>query len=195
MNENVNTPAKWLTYLLYVGIAAAVNSLLVNLSLLSGLTRWAGLAITAASIYLLFRLRDANPRYLKAAIFSAVAWVGIRIGFTPLTLVGLVCSIIAQYQEYHGHSELVEEHDAKLAGRWNSLFWAQFVGSLLLGLVVSVVGVTVVMVSGEETEFTTTLTSILSVVLSLVLKVLYLLYLNRTIKALETEFVAECVKE
>lgn len=195
MNEKVFSPAKWLQYLLYVGIAAEVNNLIGYIPLLSGLTRWVGIAVSAASVYLLFRLRDVNPRYLKAAVFSAVAWVGIRIGFTPLTLVGLVCSIIAQYQEYHGHSELVEDRDAKLAGRWNSLFWAQFAVSLILGLVVSLFGMVLVMLSGSDTELTTAVTSILTVVLSLVMKVLYLVYLHRTVKLLETEFVVEGVKE
>ncbi len=189
MNENTNT-TKWLQYLLYVGIAALVNSLLGNLSLLSGLTRWVGLVINVASFYLLFRLRDANPRYQTAAICYVVAMISIQFGSAILSLVGLVCSAVAQYQEYHGHGEMIEQRDAQLTGKWNSLFWAQFIASLLLGLAVALIGVAVVMISGEETELTTTLTRILSTILSLVLKVLYLVYLNRTIKMLETEVVA-----
>ncbi len=191
MNASRNDTVKWLQYLLYAGFAALVNSLIGYTALLSSLTRWVGLAINAGSIYLLLQLAKANGRYRSAALFSAVSLVCGQIGGASLILVCSVCGIVAQYQEYHGHSELIGERDAKLAGKWHGLFWAQFAVGLLLGLLVSLFGVILVAINGAGTTLTTTVTSIASSFLTLILKVLYLVYLHRTISLLENEVVVE----
>ena len=189
MNENTYSPTKWLQYLLYAGIAAALNTILGFL--LGDLSRWLGLAISAAAVYLLFRLVDANERYQKAAIFSIVALVAGLFTNVLLTLVGSVCSIVAQYQEYHAHSELIVERDPRLAGKWRTLFWLQFAVGLVLGLLLSFVSVILVMVSGLETAAATAVLALVLAVVTLILQVLYLVYLNRTVKLLENEIVVE----
>lgn len=194
MNENVNSPVKWLQYLLYVGIAAAVNSYLVN-SLLGGLSRWLGLALSGAAVYLMFRLIDSNARYQKAALFSGVALVSNLLGIQMLSLVGSICSIVAQYQEYHAHSELVAERDSRLAGKWNNLFWLEFAVELILGLLISLVAVSMVAAEGLDAVPVTAIATVAATMVATILRVLYLVYLHRTIKALETEFVMEDAKE
>ena len=189
MTENNNT-TKWLQYLLYVGIAALVNSLLGIVGL-SALARWIGLAINAATVYLLFMLVGANPRYKTAAICYAVALAG---GLTSNAIVGLagsICGIVAAYQEYHAHGELIEERDPKLADKWNSLFGLElaltFVGILLMGLLA---GLLVAVTNMSEATVVPIITIIVAV-LGVGLNLLYLSYLKRTIALLESEILVE----
>ena len=187
MNEPVNSPVKWLRYLLYVGIAALVNSLL-GIFGLSGLSQWLGLAISAATAYLLFMLAGSNPRYKTAAIFYAVALAAGFISNVILGLVGSVCGIVAQYQEYHAHGELIEEREPKLADRWNSLFWLQFaLGVVVVGLT-SVLVTALVMAANMDEAVVTVIAAVIAGVLGIGLSALYLSYLNRTIKLLEDRF-------
>lgn len=188
MNKNVNTPTKWLKYLLYVGIAAAANSLL-GAALPGRLSSWLGYAISAASIYLMYRLIGSNVRYQKAAIFSGVALVVNLLGIQLLSLVASICAIVGQYQEYYAHGELVAERDSELARKWNNLFWIQFAVELIGGLLITMV-VAVMAASGElDSAPIIALATVAITALALVMKVMYLVYLNRTVKAVETEFV------
>lgn len=186
MNEKVNNPVKWLQYLLYVGIASLVNSLL-GIFGLSGLTRWIGLAVSGATAYLLFMSAGSNPRYKTAAIFYAVALGSNLISNVIVGLAGSVCGIVAQYQEYHAHGELIGEQDPKLADQWGTLFGLEiavtFVGILLTGLIVGVLAAAVNMSEAMITPIATAIVAIMAVAL----RVLYLSYLNRTIKLLENE--------
>lgn len=186
MNENTYSPVKWLQYLLYAGIASAANTLLLNIPQLTVLSTWLGYALSGVTIFLLFRLVAANARYKTAAICFAVALGCALINNTILALVGSICGIVAQYQEYHGHSELVEERDPRLAVKWNRLFWVQFIVGLVLGLLLSMAVVVLVMITGPEATVPTALTVAISIA-SLGLEVLYLVYLNRTIKLVGTE--------
>lgn len=186
MNENVNSPAKWLRYLLYIGIAALIQYFLGN-SLLGGLSRWIGYALSGASIYLLYQLMGTNARYQKSVIFYGVALVVSILGIKILSLVGSICTIVAQYQEYRAHGELVAARDSALAGKWNSLFWIQLVVEMIGGVVVSMI-VAIVAASGEvDSAPVIAFATVAIAFISPVLKVLYLIYLSRTIKVLETE--------
>lgn len=187
MNENVNTPVKWLKYLLYVGIAAAVNALL-GAALLGNLSSWLGYAISAASIYLMYRLIGSNVRYQKAALFSGVALVINLVGIQLLSLVASICTIVAQYQEYHAHGELVAERDSELARKWNSLFWLQFAVELIAGVLISMVVAVMAAAGGLESAPVIAIATVAASFVAAILRVLYLVYLNRTIKAVETEF-------
>ena len=188
MNENVNSPVKWLQYLLYVGIASLVSSLL-GIFGLSAMSRWIGLAISAATVYLLFQLAAANPRYKTAAIFYAVALAGGLISNAILGLVGSICGIVAQYQEYHAHGELIEEQDPKLADQWGTLFGLEILVSIVAVLLTGlVVGILAAATNISEAAILPVAT-ILVAALGIALNALYLSYLNRTIKLLENEFV------
>lgn len=189
MHENRNSPAEWLRYLLYVAIAPLVVSLISNIPLLSPVAGILSIVISIATIYLLYRLSGTNPRYRMAAILYGIALIAGRIGGGILTLAGSVLSILAEYQEYNGHGELVADKDPKLAGNWSSLFWMQFTVSLGLGLVVSTILVIVALATGEEPTALNTVTTVGIYITSLLLKVLYLVYLHRTVKLLEHEFV------
>lgn len=188
MYETVNSPAKWLKYLLYAAIAAAINYLLGNL-LLGNLSHWLDAAIKGAALYLLFQLSGSNAGYKRAAIFSAVALVINLLGIPALAVIGSICAIVAQYQEYHAHGDLIRHRDSRLAGKWGSLFWIQFAVEMSGGLLISMV-VAVMAASGElDTVPIVAIATVATAILSVTMRVLYLVYLNRTIKALENEFV------
>ena len=184
MNKNANSPAMWLRYLLYVGIAAMANSML-GLFLPGKLSTWIGYAISAATVYLLFRLISENARYKTAALFGAGALICNLLGIAALSLAASICAIVAQYQEYQAHSELIAEKDSRLAGKWSSLFWLQFGVEVIAVLLTAVFVGVLVAASGMEAAVVTGLVTVIVAVFSLVLKVLYLSYLNRTVKLLE----------
>ena len=189
MTEDNNT-TKWLRYLLYVGIAALVNSLLGVMGL-GGLSRWLGYAVSAAALYLMFRLAGSNGRYLRAVLFAGAALLLNILGIQQLALATSICGIVGQYQEYLAHSELIAGRDSKLAAKWSSLFWLQFavelITVLLLGLAVGIL----VAAANMEVAVVTSLITMIIAVITLILKVLYLSYLKRTIALLENEAVAE----
>ena len=189
MNEKMNYPAKWLQYLLYVQIAAIAVSLFSNIPILGGMTRWVSRILNLVVIYLLFQLAGSNDRYKKSVIFSVASLVLLFIDGSFLTLVGLVCSIIASYQEYHAHGELVENRDPKLAGKWNFLFWLEMLASLATALLTSTVTVVLSLLGGLETALGNLLTTGAISILSFALQIVYLVYLHRTVKALENEFI------
>ncbi len=190
MSENRNDTPKWLQYLLYVGVAALVNSLL-GIFGLSGLSRWIGLAVNAATIYLLLMLAGSNPRYKTAAIFYAVALVSGFISNAILGLVGSICGIVAQYQEYDAHGELIQARDPKLADKWTGLFWLQFALSMVMVLLTSVLVAALVMATNLSEAVVAPIVTVIAAALGVGLHALYLCYLKRTIKLLENESVVE----
>ena len=189
MNEKMNYPAKWLQYLLYVQIAALAISLIGYIPLVGSVTRWLTFALNIATAYLLFRLADVNPRYKTAAIFCAASLILGLMDGTVAVLAVSVCSIIAEYQEYHGHGELLEQRDPRLAGKWNFLFWLQLIVTLILSVLTSIVTVILTLLIGFGTAVTTAITTVVISILSFALRLLYLAYLHRTVKRLENEFV------
>ena len=117
-------------------------------------------------------------------------WV-LCISMAIVSLAGSVCGIVAQYQEYHAHGELISQKDPKLADKWNSLFWLELAVIVITTLLSSVLLSALVMAAGmEETAVTALVVAIVAAV-TLLMKLLYLRYLNRTTKLLETEVVEE----
>ena len=185
MNENRNDTAKWLQYLLYVGIAPLVNSLL-GIFGLPGLG-WILFACNAAAVYLLLQLAGSNPRYKTAAIFYAVSLAGSLIGNVFLNLAISVCSIIGQYQEYHAHGELIAARDSKLSDNWNTLFGMQIALSVIAVLLTGLVAGILAALTNMSVDAVTPIVTVLVAVLSAGLRALYLVYLSRTVKLLAAE--------
>jgi len=192
MNENNCT--KWLQYLLYVGIAALANTILSAVPLLDGLSGWISLAINAATVFLLYKLQPSCERYFKAAIFRAVPLIlGIlgRLGISVLPLLAALCGIVAEYQEFASHGELIQAWDTKLAGKWSSLFWLQFAVSIITTLLGSVFTAVLVAGGGMDMETATAMLTVVVAMVTLLLDVLYLVYLRKTIRLLEKDVVVE----
>lgn len=186
MNDNMDFNSdqliKWLRFLMYVSIVSLVNSLIGQLSIVpSAVTTWISRGAAVAVVVCMFQLSPANARYRKTAILRIVSLIlTIISAFVSVSavLVSSVVSIIGDYQEYNAHSELVAQKDAKLSGRWSSLFlWSLFSGVLvwLVSLIVSLIA----------TFLRTDAAAITSIVTSLVIAsiyaidIAYILYLKK----------------
>lgn len=191
MNEQKTLLTKWLQNLLYLHLASLVIAAVNAIMGLGSFTRWIGWAISIGAVFCLFQLQNVNQRYQKSAIFQAVALGSSLIvtlfgGLGLLATVASVCGIIASYQEYHAHSELVAEVDDRLSRKWAGLFlW-----SLALGIVSGFASSAVVMI-GVLAEVDTALLANVAVVVVLlsgaVVEILYLRYMKQTLKLLEKD--------
>lgn len=182
MNEYTDT-VKWLRYLLYVGIAAMVNTVL-NI-FLPAIASWLSPILTLAALYMMARLAASNGRYLRSILFNGAALVITILNIQQVALAGLLCGIVGQYQEYHAHSELIADRDSNLAVKWSNLFFIQLGVNLVL-VVMSVLSVAVFIgAAGMDYVVISAIITVITAVILLILKIVYLVYLNRTIKVLE----------
>jgi len=187
MNENMEFRSdlltKWLRALAYIAIVSIVNSVISILPIIpASVTTWISRGIMVAMVVCMFRLAPVNERYKKAGILRAV-WLGCMIAslvFMPsiLVLAASVLSIIAVYQEYSAHSEVVADKDAKLSRNWHSLFNWSIVTGLLVGFGSMITALIASFAGVEITRITAIITGILSVP-QLVIEIVYLLYLKK----------------
>ena len=180
----VNPPIKWLRYLFYIHIASIVLSFPTLFFLENPITPWISHGLEAGIILCLFRLMPVCPRYRKAAILTAV-YIGLSVisslwVSSLLTIAISVLTIIASYQEYHGHAEIVARKDEKLAQRWKSLFVWQIVIGVISGFS-SVAAVTIMVLADMDLARITTLVAGAILLVGLIPGILYLVYLRRMI--------------
>lgn len=186
--EPIIPPAKWLRNLFYIHIASIVLSLPTLIFINNPVTPWLGHALSAGIALCLFYLAPANTRYRTAAILTAV-YVGLSVlsQLMPNSLLTIgisILSIIAAYQEFHGHAEIIEEKDPKLSRRWKNLFVWQIVIGVIAGF--SSVAAVVIMVLAEmDLDRITTLVAGAVILVSLIPGILYLVYLRRMIALVE----------
>lgn len=137
MMTNKELFMKWIKNLFYVHCAMLVATIVTALPFIGTWVGWVNTLLSICVLFVLFKLAPVGARYRKAAIFMAVAVV---IGFITkfaemglLTFVGSICSLIALYQEYSAHSDMMDGVDDKLARKWHSLFTWQLIGGIVLG--------------------------------------------------------------
>ena len=179
---------KWLRALVYIRLVSILITLLDLLPLiptvLISLVSWAGM-ITAALC--LLRLAPFQDRYRKAALFriGSVVCMLFSLLFFRSTLVSLassVFSIIALYQEYYGHSGLLEDVDACLAQKWSKLFLWCIVVSVLTAII-SATATLIVAMSGFDAEMITAVVVAVLMAAQLAVDVVYIVYLRKTAEA------------
>lgn len=143
--------------LVYIAIARIVNTLVgIPAFMPTAVTAWISRILMAGMVFTMFKLAPANDRYKKTGIQLAIVLVLtiatelLNTG-AVLTLIAGILSIVAEYQEYHGHSELIEEKDHQLSGKWTSLFMWSIVVGLILGFASTAAGV-LAAVAGMDTE-------------------------------------------
>ena len=181
---NKNNAAKWLKYLLYVGIGAMVNYLLATV-IPAPVHNLLGYLLTAASLYLMYKLTPDNGRYYRAILFSGVSLIISALSIRVVALAGYLCAILGQYQEYTAHGELIADRDIRLANKWGSLFWFQLAVELIGGLAVMLVAGTVRAGGQAINTPIASMAVVAASFINVILKVLYLVYLRKTVKALE----------
>ena len=153
MEQKQKFTGKWLRILMYTAIAGLANALLNYLPLIpAAVTTWISRGVSLVKIVCLLQLGSAASRYRRTGILRAVTFVitlvsAFLYGSTVLILAALILSVVATYQEYQAHAELIEEQDAALAKRWRSLFGWSVAASFLLSVGSSIVTMIIV---GQE---------------------------------------------
>ena len=186
MNENRIDYVKWLRVLIYLAIARMVNTLVgIPTFIPTAVTAWISRILMAGMVFTMFKLAPANERYKKTGIQLAIVLVlTIATEFmntgAVLTLIAGILSIVAEYQEYHGHSELIEEKDHQLSGKWSSLFMWSIVVGLILGFASTAAGV-LAAVAGMDTEKAAVIIAAAMTIPEYIIDILYILYLKRMV--------------
>lgn len=194
MNENMDSSAvqseKWLRMLMYIAIATLANTAISFLPVVPAvLTSWIARAIMVAMIVCMFRLAPVNARYQKAGIMRLVILACTLItafvsGTSLLNVAASILSIIAAYQEYSAHSELIADKDAKMSGKWHSLFNWSIATGLLVGFGSAVAVLILSLMEMDVVGVTALVVGILSVP-QMILDLVYAMYIKKTISALE----------
>ena len=186
MNENRIDLAKWIQILIYIAIAGLINVLIgIPAFVPAVVTTCVCRILLAAIVFAMFQLAPANERYKKAAIQRAIVLVlsvvtDILHSGAVLTLIVGTLSIVADYQEYHGHSELIEEKDHQLSGKWTSLIMWSIVVGLLLGFTSTAAGMFAAMAGIDTMKATIMIAAILAIP-QYVIEIIYILYLKKMV--------------
>jgi hypothetical protein len=198
MIENTNFEicklTKWLRVLMYIAIVSLVNSIVNYVPFVpASVTTWISRGIMVAMIVCMFQLASANGRYKTAAILRAI-WLGTLILGTLLHLPSVlvlgtsILSIIAVYQEYHGHSEVLAEKDTVLSAKWKGLFIWSIIAPLLLSIGSSAAMVISSFMNLDVAKVTAITTGIMRIP-QYVIDVIYLLYLKKMLSIFENDEV------
>ena len=186
MEQKQKFTGKWLRILMYTAIAGLANALLNYLPLIpAAVTTWISKGVSLVKIVCLLQLGSAVSRYRRTGILRAVAFVitlvsAFLYGSTVLILAALILSVVATYQEYQAHAELIEEQDAALAKRWRSLFGWSVAASFLLSVGSSIVTMIIVGQEIPAARISSITTAILKIP-DFVIDVVYILSVRKMI--------------
>lgn len=191
---------KWLPILLYVQCTSMAISVLSLIIPLGNVTTWIGYIVTIAAFFVLFQLVPACKRYRKSVVFQCIGLILLILNSviivnsgtttasnligTAVTFAASVCTLIASYQEYYSHGEVIRELDGKLAKRWRSLFVWQIVVAIVVGFGSSIAAVIIVMIGLADVAAVGIVVVIASLA-GVALRIVYLLYLGKMIKLLK----------
>lgn len=149
----------------------------------------------AGIVFAMFKLAPANDRYKKTGIqlsivlILTIATELLNTG-AVLTLIAGILSIVAEYQEYHGHAELIEEKDHQLSGKWTSLFMWSIIVGLILGFASTAAGVLAAL-AGIDTEKAVVMIAAALMIPEYIIDIFYILYLKKMIVLFAEDKVTE----
>jgi len=174
---------KWFGHLVQLQIFRILIIVLSAIPAANFLSSWLGRLASALSIFILLRLSAANQRYRKAALFLGIYLAGNLMGAVArsnaFSMLFSICSVIAMYQEYWGHSEICVSKDYPLSEKWHSLFWWQM-GIGLISSFLMAAGVVIGVLAGVEETVLTNLMVALIAIISIVLELVALGLLKKT---------------
>ena len=194
MNENMENRyellVKWLRVLMYIAFVSLVNSVVNFLPFVpAAVTTWISRGIMVAVVVCMFQLAPANTRYKKAGIMRAMMLVCTLItafvyASSILNLVASILSIIAVYQEYNAHSELIADKDSKLSGKWHSLFMWGLIAGILVGFGSTVTVLILTLMESDVVPLTAIIVGVLGIP-QIILDLVYALYLKKMVSIFE----------
>lgn len=138
-----------------------------------------------AMIVCMFQLAPVSERYKKAGIMRVIMLACTLVTafmFTSsiLILVASTLSIIAVYQEYNAHSEVMADKDVTLSGKWHRLFGWSILAAVLLAFGSTVTAMIFSFMEMDAVRLTAIIVGILSVPQT-ILDIVYIVYINRMI--------------
>ncbi|MBR5316832.1 MAG: hypothetical protein IKU39_02955 [Lachnospiraceae bacterium] len=171
--------------LFYLNCIALISIIAAWIPALTNWIGWGNIVISNCIAVILFGLADSNTRYQKAAIFrTIVVAISILSKFIDSSILSLATSIIlfcSIYQEYNAHSEVLAGVDEKLSKRWKELFSIYLWGSVLTGILSSVI---VISLGALFLQYATVIIGIvlfLSGGFDIIMRIIYLVYLKQVI--------------
>ena len=184
MPNNKELFLNWMQNLFYVQCVALALALIAKLPFIGSWFNWVIRITTIATIFMLYKLSPLNKRYLKSAIFMGVTILTSIFlkGLGILAIVSVICSIIAVYQEYMGHSEVIKEVDSKLSKKWNSLFNWELWGGFLIGGVTAPIVVAIGLLGNSNVELATNVVTVVTTCFTIILDIVYLMIMKCMIK-------------
>ncbi len=191
MNEiRSNAAPKWLNVMFYVTLLSMANSVITVIPAVPPiLTTWISRGIMFVMIFCSYQLRTQNEHYQKAAIYRTVMVVcslasAYIFKSTALTLLASFLSILAVFQEYSAHAELIEEKEPALAGKWHSLFnWGLAVG-LLISFGTMIAAVVIALLEMAAASAAAWILAVLALP-QIIIDLVYVKYLRRMVCLLE----------
>ena len=194
MNETMENrnqmPVKWLRMLMYIAIVSLGNAMINFLPFVpAAVTTWISRGIMVAVVVCMFQLAPANARYKKAGIMRAVMLACTLItafvyASSILNLAASILSIIAVYQEYNAHAELIASMDSKLSGKWHSLFTWGLIAGILVGIGSTVTVLILTVLQSDAVRLTAIIVGVLSIP-QMILDLVYMLYLKKMVSIFE----------
>lgn len=187
MENSTEQVVKWLRVLSGLAMASLANSAVSLLPFVpTVLTSWISRAIILGMVVCMFRLPPANERYKKAAVMRAVMLLCTIItafvkGTAILTFAASILSILAVYQEYYGHSELIVEQDSQLSRKWHSLFTWSLLAGVLVGFGSTLTVVILSFMGMDAVRLTAIIVAFLGVP-QMILDIVYIRYLKKMTK-------------
>ena len=184
MTNNKALFLKWVKNLYYVQFALLIGGVLAAIPLIGGVFKWVNAILTVGVVYILYKMAPTKDRYRKAAIFMGIS-VGVSLlsGFINVGIFSIaisICSLVGLYQEYCGHSEMLNGIDNALAKKWHSLFNWQIFGGVVLGILGAPIVVLLGVVLLLDTNILTVVILILVTCFDAIIQIVYLSYLKRT---------------
>lgn len=189
MTNNRELFLTWTKNLYHLRLIALVGTLIAALPFIGSWIGWVNKLITVVIAYAIYKLSPVNIRYRKAAIFMVVSLVlSIIVNaeiLGALSFVASICSLIAVYQEYCGHAEMMTGIDEKLSRNWHTLFNWNIIGGILIGAFGSITAI----LAGVALVLDANLIAgiVLGIVLGfeVIIQIFYLRFLKRTREAYE----------
>ena len=181
---------KWIRVLMYIAVTSVVNSVINYLPFVpAAVTTWISRGIMAGVVICMFRLTPAHGRYKKAGIMRTIVLActlitAFAFASSILNLAASILSIIAVYQEYHAHAELIADQDSKLSGKWHSLFNWGLVAGILVGFGSTVTVLILTLMESDVVPLTAIIVGVLGIP-QIILDLVYALYLKKMVSIFE----------
>lgn len=133
MKESVTV---WLRHLICAHAVNTATTLISMFTMGEGWFAWVKQAAALTVVICLFQLAPANKYYKNAAWYRvcmlAVGLIQAMSDFdAALSPLSTVLMLLATYEEYTAHRELVKDLDAGLSGKWHKLFIRQIIWNVV----------------------------------------------------------------